>query len=575
MFGKNRKRYKVTFSSLNTQLFFFVILPISVFLLAITFGSVMLHQDAMRNLVGERDQRTVRSAASAIREQLNHRAAAIQGIAVRGKDETDYQEILDSVGFLTPDFDVGIAFISTSGNLIAFTGDENLWRDIASQMIKNGAQQTFLSAEAPRFSEAFYNPTQDEYFTYVYYQTEENEPYVVGVFSITNLARQTLSGILSNENGSAVVLVDDKENLLYKSGDLDLNEQPTEHPGVADALRGDSGTTYFMADDGEHVVAFSPVAPTNWALVVEEPWDVVASPLLRYSETGSLVLIPIVIFALFALWFGTRKIIQPLNKFQKQAMAFTQGDYNAFHQPVGGLVEIQTLQRTFVEMAEEVQKAQQTLRNFLGMITTGQEDERKRLARELHDETLQSLIALNQRIMMVKRQIPLEPMQEALAEIESMISQTMQELRRLTRALRPIYLEELGLVAALDMLAAEMSETAQIPVHFVAEGEEHRLPDHVEIAVFRITQEALSNIMRHAEASHAAIKILFMTNKITITITDDGKGFTLPSNPSDLSREGHYGLLGIYERAELIGANIDLQSDANKGTQITLEIIQI
>ena len=91
----NHKRF--TFSNLNTQLFFFVILPISILLLGITFGSVKLHQDAMRNLVGERDQRTVRSAAAAIREQLNHRSAAIQSIAIRADDTESLEEILDSV----------------------------------------------------------------------------------------------------------------------------------------------------------------------------------------------------------------------------------------------------------------------------------------------------------------------------------------------------------------------------------------------------------------------------------------------------------------------------------------------
>jgi len=574
MLGKNRKRNKISFSSLNTQLFFYVILPISLLLVAVTFGSVMLHQDAMRNLVGERDQRTVRSAASAIREQLNHRASAIQGIGIRVEGQTEYQKILDSIEYLTPDFDAGIALISADGKLVAFTGDEHLWGEISNQVIISLASQPLFPADAPRFSEAFYNPAQDEYFTYVYYQAKENATIAVGVFSVTSLARQTLSGILSQENRSAVVLVDKKDNLLYRSGNLDLSEKPKNHPGVADALMGESGTTYFMSEDGEHVVAFSPVTPTNWALVVEEPWDAVASPMLRYSETGSLVLIPIVIFSLFALWFGTRKIIQPLNKLQKQAISFSQGNYQAFHQPVGGLSEIQTLQNTFMEMAEEVQKAQQTLKNFLGMITTSQEDERKRLARELHDETLQSLIALNQRIMMVKRQTQPDAVHHALEEIESMIAQTMQELRRLTRALRPIYLEELGLIAALDTLAAEMSETAQIPVQFIAEGEEHRLPDHVEIAVFRITQEALSNIMRHADASQANLKIQFEPEDIIITIADDGTGFSPPTNPADLSREGHYGLLGIYERAELIGANIDLQSNLNQGTKITLKITQ-
>jgi two-component system sensor histidine kinase UhpB len=566
----NHKRF--TFSNLNTQLFFFVILPISILLLGITFGSVKLHQDAMRNLVGERDQRTVRSAAAAIREQLNHRSAAIQSIAIRADDTESLEEILDSVYFLMDDFDGGIAFFSPDGQLKASKGEDQLWNVISDQIPDYVSKLSIQLEDTPLFAEPFSSPSGNEFYSIVLFQADENSPVAVGVFSVTNLARQTLSGILSFENRGAVVLVDQEEQLLFRSGALDLSDKTRHHPGVSEALMGESGTTYFMAEDGEHVVAFSPVSPTNWALVIEEPWDMVASPLLRYSETGSLVLAPIVVFALFALWFGTRKIIQPLNRFQRQAVSFTQGNYEAFKEPVGGITEIQTLQNTFIDMAEQIQIAQQTLKNFLGLVTTGQEEERKRLARELHDETLQSLIALNQRVMMVRRQAEFAGVQESLLEIEAMIAQAMQELRRLTRALRPIYLEDLGLVAALEMLAMETSEASQIPVKFTAEGEEIRLPDHVEIAVFRISQETLSNIMRHSEATNAEMVINFKPKGIVLTISDNGKGFIPPSNPADLSNIGHYGLLGIHERAELIGANITIQSGLGHGSKISLQI---
>lgn len=569
---KDGKRFRISFSGLNTQLFFFVIFPISLLLLAVTFGSLALHQDAMRNLVGERDQRTIRSAASAMREQLNHRAAAIQGLAIRIQDNRTPEDILNSVDFLLDDFNVGIAFYSTDGLILDFTGNMDLWNELDDQVSSQISKLTPQISDKPIFSEPIFNNELNEYFTLVLFRTDPDAPIAVGIFSITDLARQTLAGILSTEGQGAVVLVDQNANLLFRNGALDLIKNPQDHPGVTEALVGESGTTYFMAEDGEHVVAFSPVSPTDWALVIEEPWDAVASPLLRYSETGSLVLVPIVIFSLFALWFGTRKIIQPLNKFQRQAISFTYGDYSAFDKPVGGITEIQTLHEAFIDMSEEVLTAQQTLKNFLGKITTGQEDERKRLARELHDETLQSLIALNQRVMMVKRQAEKAGVQDALDEIEAMIAQTMQELRRLTRALRPIYLEELGLVAALENLAIETSETSNIQVEFTEYGDEQRLQDHVEIAVFRISQEALSNIIRHSDATQANMTIRFMPKEIVLTISDNGKGFASPPNPTELSNKGHYGLLGMHERAELIGAKINIDSGSHQGTTITLQI---
>lgn len=569
---ENRKQFRITFSSLNTQIFFFVILPISILLLAITFGSVALHQNAMRNLVGERDQRTVRSAATALREQLNHRAAAIQSIAIRVEDGRPLDDILASVDFLMADFNVGIAFYTRDGKMISFNGDNSTWEDTSNEISTQISAFSLQNADAPQFSEPFLIPKRNDFYSLVLFQSNHDDLYAVGIFSVSDLARQTLSGIISLENQGVVVLVDQQKNILFRSGASDMITDPGNHPGISEALLGESGATYFMAENGEHVVAFSPVSPTNWALVIEEPWDVVASPLLRYSETGSLVLVPIVVFALFALWFGTRKIIQPLNRFQGQAVSFTQGNYEAFREPVGGITEIQILQNTFVDMAEQVQNAQQTLKNFLGKITTGQEEERKRLARELHDETLQSLIALNQRVMMVRRQAEQAGVEDALIEIESMIAQTMQELRRLTRALRPIYLEDLGLVAALETLAVETSETSKIPVQFNADGDERRLPDQVEIAIFRISQEALSNIMRHSEASKAVMSIKFRPEEMVLTISDNGKGFKLSSNPAELSDSGHYGLLGIHERAELIGAKLKIESEIDQGTQLILQI---
>jgi signal transduction histidine kinase len=219
-----------------------------------------------------------------------------------------------------------------------------------------------------------------------------------------------------------------------------------------------------------------------------------------------------------------------------------------------------------------VQRAQASLREYIGKITQGQEDERKRLARELHDETLQSIIALNQRVQLAKQLVGEENIQESLVEIQQMIDHTMQELRRLTRALRPLYLEDLGLVAALEMLAQETGEISGIPVRFYQRGSESRLPDQAEIAIYRIVQEALSNITRHAQAESAAISLVYQPDEVLLTITDDGRGFEVSDNLTEFSTNGHFGLLGICERAELIGAKINIQSEKGKGSQLYIQL---
>ena len=567
---ENKIRYSLR--GLNSQLFFVVILPISILLIAITFGSFALHQGAMRELVATRDQRTVNSSARALGEQLDHRKAVIQSIGLRTEDILSQDDFLTSVEFLSDDFDAGIAVIGPTYDLIRFSAMLERWQEFEDEVINYLDQSDSGHLITPRISDPFYIDSQEDIYSFVIYQANQNNPIIVGIFSVTKLARENLAGILSYDNVGSVILVDQNINMLYQSGLQEIPENLLNYPGITEALRGETGTTYLDVEGGEHVIVYSPISTTNWALVIDEPWREITSPLLRYSESGSLILLPIVIFALIALWFGTLKIIQPLRAFQTQAAMFTQGDFKAFNEPVGGIEEIQTLQTTFIGMAEEVEKAQQVLTRYLNVVTKGQEEERKRLARELHDDTLQSLIALNQRIMIARRMTDNGDLRGPLTEIETMLGKTMQELRRLTRALRPIYLEDLGLVSALESLGHEMSESIGIPILFKLEGIERRLPDNIEIALYRITQEAISNISKHANASRAEIAISYNDTNLILKIGDDGVGFDSPKNLSELSSIGHYGLLGIHERADLINADYQIQSEPGQGTIIIVQV---
>ena len=529
-----------------------------------------MHQDAMRDLVATRDQRTVNSSARALGEQLEHRKDVIQSISIQVSVNISKDEFLSSVAFLLNDFDGGLAISSPEGDLIWYSGELSDWEKFGTEFSEYLTQTRTDYLDAPQIIEPFYDESSDDIYSVVIYQAHPNSPIITGVFSVTNLARENLAGILSYDNVGSVILVDQKGNQLFNTGKQELSGKLNDYPGVSEALRGETGTTFLDTEDGEHVIVFSPVTPTKWALVIDEPWKEITSPLLRYSESGSLILIPIVIVALIAIWFATIQIIQPLRAFREQAALFTQGDYEAFNQPVGGIEEIQALQNTFVGMAEEVEKAQLVLTRYLNILTKGQEDERKRLARELHDDTLQSLIALNQRIMIARRQADHISLEKSLQEIEDMLGKTMQELRRLTRALRPIYLEDLGLVSALESFAFELSESADIPITFRSEGNERRMSDTVEIALYRITQEAMSNISRHSKATEAKLSIIFNYSDLELRIEDNGIGFD-PIEPGDLSQLGHYGLLGIHERAALINATYDIRSEPGSGTKIIIQ----
>lgn len=540
-----------------------IILPLSLLLLIVPFVSLALHQQAMRELVGERDERTVRSVAKAIGEQLDHRLASVHSLAVQSPTATP-SEILSAADFLLTDFEGGLAVYSAKGNLLATRGEQLIPQDVVLQVIPQ------FNGE-PTFSLPFANVTTNEQFMLAMHR--DAEIVVVGSFSVTHIISDTLvDAFLTGESGTAFV-TDQDRHVIYQTGATALNKNLSEHPGVHEALGGQSGTTYIQQTDsitGEHVVAYSPIVPTNWTLIIEESWEHVDNPLLRTTQFAPLILIPPLLLAVLALWFGIHQIVRPLQMLATKAAQLGSGHYEAIEQPVGGVVEIQRLQTELVHMARKVAAAQESLHDYISAITTGQEEERRRLARELHDDTLQALIALNQRIQLAKLSLTEAPSAQ-IDEIQALTEQTIANLRRVARALRPIYLEDLGLVTALDMLTREIS-TSDLKIQFQRIGQERRLSAEAELSLYRMAQEALNNVVRHAKATSVRLMIHFKPDFVSLHITDNGHGFKIPETPVSFAQQGHFGLLGLYERADLIGASLDIRSSSTEGTQISVTL---
>jgi len=558
---------------LNLQFFALFFIPLIAVLLLITFGSLTLHQRAMRQLVGERDERAARTAASALGEQLYHRSAAVRGLALRASDRVSPEDILGTSVFLQDDFDYGLAFYSPKGDLLASTGETAFWNKLPGEftsLLDNAIEQ---AGEQSVYSLPLFYTFEDECLVFVAFALDNESSIAVGAFSPITLARRTLAGAFTPGEGSAAFVISPDYQVIYQIGELATLEDVTHHPGVAEALRGESGTTYVQVADSEHVVAFSPIQPTGWALVIEEPWESVANPLLNTTQLAPLVLVPVLLLALVALWFGARQIVQPLQALETRASDLAWGDFQTITESVGGIEEINRLQSTLIHLAGKIKRSQEGLRGYIGAITTGQEDERGRLARELHDDTIQALIALNQRVQLTQLKVADDPEAlSALEEIQSLAEATIQDLRRLIRAMRPLYLEDLGLVAALEMLARETSTNDSFSLNFQYKGLEKRLPPETELAIYRIAQEGISNIIRHANARNALLKLDFSSSNTTLTISDDGSGFNAPESPAEFVPGGHFGLLGMHERAELIGARMEIQSSPGEGAQLTITI---
>ncbi len=560
---------------LTPQLFLFIVLPVTALLVAIAFGSLTLHGRAMRDLVGARDERAARAAAAALAEGLNHRRAAIRGLAIQTASATGINSVLAEYAYLLADFDGGLALFTPGGDLLAASNPPSAW---SARPLAELLSQTIAQSE-PRFSAVFADPASGEMMLMVAAVAPVDSsvtlaPIAVGAFSPTHLARQTLGPEPAPDELPFILLVDSQGQVVHQQGLPPPETNLGEHPGVDEALRGEGGAMYRTVAGSGHVIAFSPVAPLGWALVIEEPWEAVDNPLLRQTLVAPLVLVPALMVALIALGFGIRQIIQPLRRLEHQARQLAWGQFEAIEAPVGGIAEIRHLQAELAHMAQKVKAAQTNLRDYAGAITAGQEDERRRLARELHDGAVQSLVALNQRAQLAQLALKDAPpeVRERLADMRRMTTALIDEVRRVVRALRPNYLEDLGLLPALEMLTRDLQTASGLQATFTTLGQPRRLSPGQEIAIFRIVQEALTNTARYASAQSAKVSIIFNGQKVVVRVQDDGKGFIAPERVSDLVASGHYGLMGMQERAELIGARLAVQSAPGAGTSIEMQL---
>ena len=553
------------------QLIAAVILPLTILLVAISFGSFAVHQNEMRSMVGERDQRSVQTSASAIETELNHRFNTIRTLAsLAGASPRDtLDKILSDSEYLTGEFDDGIAFFTRNGELLSSVGDQVFWQSLAGK-----DELTFMLQHKgePSVSNPFANPKDGKQSILLASSVAEQGLVVIGAFSVENLVQRILHNNFSSHGQIAVYVIGSTYQILYQNGPQIIESEPAKHPGVAEAFDGKSGATYVRAGNDEHVVAYSHVASLDWAIITEESWGTVTNPTLQTSLITPLVLVPALLLAVLALWFGAQQIVKPLQALEAKAAKLAWGEFKEIEGPVYGIAEIRHLQAELIHMAHQLQAAQESLHSYIGAITKGQEDERLRLARDLHDDTIQSLIALKQRVQLARMALSKDASPEALIELESLAEQTIENLRRTTRALRPIYLEDLGLVAALEMLASETGQNAHLRVDFHHNGSQRRLPTDVELALYRMAQEALNNTARHAQATHASVKIEFKPHSVTLQVTDNGAGFVVPKSPAGFAPGGHFGLVGLYERAQLIGARLEIASTPGKGTHLKIHL---
>ena len=222
----------------------------------------------------------------------------------------------------------------------------------------------------------------------------------------------------------------------------------------------------------------------------------------------------------------------------------------------------------------EEKRMQENLRYYLQEITKAQEEERKRIARELHDDTSQALYALSRQVdNFLRGNVHLAPSDAAFVkELRQQLDEALEGVRRFSQALRPPMLDDLGLLPAVRWLIGEMEKFMETEIDLKVSGGERRLPPEVELTLFRAIQEALRNVWRHAQATKAEVAIEFCESKIRVSVSDNGKGFEPLEGMESLPRAGKLGLAGIWERCRLLGGSLKVHSEPGKGTTLVGEV---
>ena len=315
------------------------------------------------------------------------------------------------------------------------------------------------------------------------------------------------------------------------------------------------------------------------------PFEKQLSADLRESLIWWLVIILVVVLVVN---FGmNRFVLRPVENLVAAMQGFGQGKLT---QPVdeGGSDEIGKLAQAFNAMSIQVEKRsaenqalsenlqRQTSQRgeLLKRLMTAQEDERKRLARELHDVLGQALSGLALQNRVIQNLIPTDADQaiEALEQTQALISDTTDQMYDLIYALRPSILDDLGLVAAMRAHAGRCLSGTGISFHLDDEGLMTRLPPEAETALYRIFQEALTNVVRHAKATRVEVILTCKNSHVEAEIQDNGQGFSMENIKVDGNMSRGLGFMGMQERAAVIGASLRVASQPGQGTRICIVV---
>jgi signal transduction histidine kinase len=315
----------------------------------------------------------------------------------------------------------------------------------------------------------------------------------------------------------------------------------------------------------------------GWVIIAEKDVSEAFAPIVSLRNIAIIIGVSGIIALVIITVFLSLTVTKPINKLVESAHAIANGDLTK-KVNVKSKDEIGYLANSFDEMRivlgksfRNIERHRKELQHLSERIVLIQEDERNKLSRELHDHTGQALIALKTNLEVIDKLLPEDAHESRkwLRDSKQFLVETIEEIRSLSFSLKPPMLDELGLVPTIESYAKDFSTRTNITVNVKSNIKDEKLRPNLELSFYRMVQEALTNVIKHAEASIVQINIYHEDSKLVLSIEDDGNGFDIEKMWQDGGAKEHgIGLLGMRERFASAGADFQVYSTKGKGTQL-------
>ena len=574
------------FTQLRAQATFFIVLLLSLMLILTVGVTFLAYQQVSQSLAESRDQELAIVSAERLSETMEAFARGLKTLAsqpeMQSGEPTIQAATLERGRDFIADFtnhDGGIIILDANG-FISVT--KPLRPDLIGKDFS--LEPYFLNAKALRsftFSDIIKEPGSGEDVIVIAVPIIDSvngqfKGVIAGRFYLSfQRLGQEIQKLKVGEEGTAY-LVDRTGRLIYHQVSSLIASDYSHREAVKRLQRGERTGAITSQESGQAktVEGYAVVGVTGWGLVIGEPWTQVVNPAEISLRPVAIVLVVGLIIVAVLVSLLVQRVTDPIQNLVTQARQVSAGDYDA-QVTLSRIKEIRELGMAFNEMVEQIRKYRAGVRQYVADITRSQEDERRRIARELHDDTVQSLIAIGQRIELIKEMLddPAEA-RNRLGELRAMVTGAIASVRQFSRDLRPLTLEDLGLVAAMQYLVNQLNQSEGIEVKLEVDGNPDGLLPDMEVAIYRILQETLNNVRRHAQATSVKVVARFTPEEIQLTVTDNGRGFVVPESITDFASAGSFGMMGLQERAQLFGGDIFVESQPYEGTMIRMVMLR-